>query len=361
MFNKEKLTEAKEVIKYASDKGHLVVNFSGGKDSSAVLCLVCEMVRDGQLNPTNITVYHSDTTIEYPLLVNLTRKVLNWVNSEYGVNLIIGVAPPEKRLFATLFVVGRPVPSHFVRWCTDNLKIKPGLAAIGKEVVRLTGEHKGESQARDKRLKSCGSSECGTDRLASFVSSEDIAKPIVNWSNCAVWDYLFYADSIGLMYEGFYNHITEVYEISNDDERNTSLRMGCISCPVVNTSRAYDTDKKGVPSNLSLKLRLIFEAMRGDENRVRNPRPPKNGTRQMGALALPIRRYYWEIVKQLNEDFKTIDVQLMCDDEITFVEQSLAAGRYPQTYKPEVIPSLENEWLERSPEWMKQMLRGTDV
>lgn len=348
-----KIQLAKATIKQATEDGHLVVNFSGGKDSSAILCLVCDMLEEGELKPSQVSIYHSDTKIEYPLLVSLTHRVLAYVKDRYQLDVRIGVAPVEQRFFALMFGHGYPVPSHFVRWCTDKLKIKPGLQVFGKDVVRLTGEHLGESNKRDRKLKACGSSECGTDKLKKAV--EKIVKPIVDWSNCNVWDYLFLSDNKGLMYEGFFNHISKVYEISNDDDRNTSLRMGCISCPVVNTTRAYNTDDKGIPNKLSLKLRLVFEAMRGDENRVKNPRAPKNGTRTMGAIALPVRRYYWSIIENLCEEFEQSGVVLVSEPEKQYIRESLANGRYPQTYKAERIQELETEWLSRAPQWLKEI------
>ncbi|GIW59582.1 MAG: hypothetical protein KatS3mg087_0648 [Patescibacteria group bacterium] len=346
------VVQAKQRIKGAIASNDLVFNFSGGKDSHAIVGLLLEMIADKELSEeeiSRVSVFHADTTIEYPLLVGLTHKSLEFFQQQ-GIKTVVASAPPEERFFAMLFGYGRPVPSKFVRWCTDNLKIRPSIK--NSDAVHVTGEHLGESLSRDKKLKSsCGSSECGIDRLEKSTDGDRLLKPITEWSNCQVWDYLFWLDYSGVFYDGFFNRISHVYEIGNDDEKNTSLRMGCISCPVVSVHRAFNTDAKGVPTRLGLKLRLILEEMRSDDIRLKNPRAPKSGkVRQLGAISVYARRYYWPHIKQINQHLAEFNVCLISKEEEVFVDNSLEIGRYPKTYKSEQIMKLEMDWFKRCPD-----------
>ncbi|MCW5315624.1 phosphoadenosine phosphosulfate reductase family protein [Nostoc sp. KVJ3] len=250
----------------------LSISYSGGKDSTAVVALVLLMIDIGLLKKEDITILHSDTTIEFPLLTKSTFKVLDAING-CGIKTLVVTAPVEQRFFACLFAKGYPVPNYAVRWCTDYLKLRPQLRArkLLKDAYVLTGEHYGESSNRDKKLSSCGSNDCGQIEIQKSVSKEKMIRPIIDWRDCNVWDFIaVYGDKY--LYNGLFNEISNVYEISNDEYKSGSLRTGCIGCPVIHTGRHYNTENKGVPSRLSLKLRLILEEMKNDNLRVRNPK-----------------------------------------------------------------------------------------
>jgi 3'-phosphoadenosine 5'-phosphosulfate sulfotransferase (PAPS reductase)/FAD synthetase len=341
-------------------------NFSGGKDSSCIVGLLLSLINRGLVNDSirnRIIIYHSDTTIETPVFTEFTKKVLIFFKSK-GLKVVIGRAKIEQRLFAQIFGYGKPIPNHSIRWCTDNLKIKLAeklAKKFSKNTIIITGEHIGESIKRDNKLNGCGSSECGSDTFknkSSNNTNQIIYRAIHNWRSCQVWDYLQYLGYSGII--DFYEEISKVYKIANDLDSNKSLRMGCVGCPVISIKNHYHTEDKGIPNKLSLKLSLIFEEMRNDSIRLRNPRryfkdnySELNGG--MGAIALIARNYYWEEMKKLNQEMKNIGFDMISDAECEFIEKSLVIGQYPVTYhkNTDTIPKLEQEWESRKPTWLK--------
>lgn len=270
-------------------------------------------------------------------------------------------------MFAQIFGYGKPIPNHTVRWCTDNLKIQVAekfAKTRGNKTIIFTGEHVGESIKRDNKLNkietnSCGSSECGSDSFKEKKKQEQLVyRPIANWRSCQVWDYLAFLGLNDII--NFYDEIATVYKISNDADTNKSLRMGCVGCPVISIKNHYYTYDKGIPNHLSLKLSLIFEEMRNDSLRLRNPRfylkgitRSKNGA--YGALSVDARIYYWKEIKKLNEEMREIGFNMICDKEIEYIEESLKTRRYPKTYykTPKGIETLELEWKTRAPRWIE--------
>jgi len=344
LLERLKVESIKSIVDSVDKYGSINLSFSGGKDSHAVLGLVIEAINKGLISKTDITVLHSDTTIEYPTMVDLTFKTLDYVKS-LGIPVVVARAVPEERFFAKMIGYGFPVPSVHARWCTKVLKIEPMNRT--NKYMHLTGEHRGESNNRDAKLSTCGSTECGIDKLAK----DSVIRPIISWRNCDVWDYLFTADAI--FYTGFFNTISSVYSISENEKG--SLRMGCIGCPVISVAKHYKTDDKGCPSALSIALRLLLEEMRSDKLRLMNPRPPKNGTRTHGALAVMSRKYYWQHIKVLNDKFAQHGITLISTEECKYIEHSLSIGRYPKTYKVEDIERLERDWWnDRCPEYIKE-------
>lgn len=349
---------------------NLQFNFSGGKDSSAIVGMILSLIKQGKLGKKQthkIIIYHSDTTIESPLFTKFTQKVLKFFE-DCGLRVIVGRADVSQRLFAQIFAYGKPIPNHSVRWCTDNLKIKLAeqtAKRLGDKTIIFTGEHVGESSKRDNKLSklsanTCGSSECGSDKFKEQRTKNKeqlIHRPIHNWRTCQVWEYLQYLDYCGVI--NFYKELAEVYKIANDTETNKSLRMGCVGCPVISIKNHYNTFDKGIPNYLSLKLSLIFEEMRNDSLRLKNPKRflkgdinDKNGG--YGALALESRKYYWEEIKKLNEQMQNIGFDMISKPEQDYIEESLSIGRYPITYHKtnDIIPLLEAEWNQRKPSWI---------
>lgn len=328
------------------------INFSGGKDSTALVATFISLYAQGLVEDEDwerIEVYHSDTTIESPLFYETTKVLLELIRS-YGLKVTVGTAEAEKRFFATLIGIGRPVPSHNVRWCTDNLKIR--LAQRKGIKVIVTGEHIGESSKRDQKIKKggCGTNECGQDKASKL--GENVWRPIGKWESCDVWEYLAYSDDIFPVY----NLLAKVYDIANDRDTNKSLRMGCIGCPVISIKHHYNTERLGVPNRLSIKLSLIYEEMRNPNLRVLNPRKLYTEDKKyLGATALEARKYYWaQAIKPINDEFRDAGIILIGEEETRFIEKALIDGRYPKTYHkdPNLIPKLEAEWETRKPGWL---------
>ena len=149
-----------------------------------------------------------------------------------------------------------------------------------RKLKSITGRHFGESLARDKRLKDCGSDTCGTDKLKKSVD------PIVHFSNCLIWDSLFYFDGT-VLYENCFNVLKAQYE-QYEDTKTGSLRLGCFMCPVISLTTINQNLENGLIDRYAVEIRLLLEKLR-EAKRINNPR-----TKKLGAIYVAERRYYWD-------------------------------------------------------------------
>ena len=197
------------------------------------------------------------------------------------------------------------------------------------KAIAITGVHKGESAKRDKRLN-CTNGECGISDITNGLA------PLINWSNCDVWDYItIFLDDI--LYQGACDNIMSLYEIT--ESQTGSLRMGCFMCPVVGCSSIETNVRKGISTELALQVRALLEELRTCR-RIPNPHKiAKDGNRVPGAIYLADRKAMWA-------KFQPIIPDLLAEGYITQtiigrVENLLALGSYPKTYKPEWIAQCE--------------------
>lgn len=151
--------DIKEEMKmvYLHDTRPWMIGFSGGKDSTLLVCLVMEMLNSldpGEINK-KVYVVSSDTGVENPIVRNYMHKMSNMIGRAgvwLGVVSDIVLPPVEKSFWSCLIGLGYPTPEPpGFRWCTDKLKIKPindyTLRRIKEngEVVMLLGVRKAES------------------------------------------------------------------------------------------------------------------------------------------------------------------------------------------------------------------------
>jgi 3'-phosphoadenosine 5'-phosphosulfate sulfotransferase (PAPS reductase)/FAD synthetase len=288
-----------------SDKSYHL-SFSGGKDSHALLIVFILWKRLKQIPTDNFSLFFADTLLETNTLYQLITNIQNTVKE---ISLTKVISPYSYWYYQ--FAIGNPVPNWKNRWCTGRLKIDPQTQY---KSVSITGRHLGESKKRDDRLN-CNSGECGIDKISNSVD------PLTHFSNCDVWDLIYYADNT-VLYEGVFNLLKSTYN-QNIDSKG-SLRMGCFMCPVIslNTLKCNETPE-------GYKIRLILEKLRKCR-RIANPK-----TKKLGAIYIEDRRKIWrELPKQL-----LINLGYLTPFELDLIENSLTIGTYPKTYSQEWIDS----------------------
>ena len=136
------------------------IAFSGGKDSSALLCLVYDRVlRLRHLGSPKLDILYCDTKSENPIVDSFAKQFLHLFKAEAAANDVVVqtsiVSPTADRTFLSR-VIGRgyPPPTNSFRWCTTELRIRPveyHLAGLDNAVVAL-GVRESESQQRDRAL-----------------------------------------------------------------------------------------------------------------------------------------------------------------------------------------------------------------
>jgi len=189
---------------YLEDTRPLCVAYSGGKDSSALVYLVCAMIEDLKKRKIKLknTVYiiNSNTLAELPPLLQHLKDSLNSIRNyakKHDLPLIVKEVFPEIKdtLNVQLLGVGMPPPSNTFRWCTDKLKVNPIDKKIKElfpngEFISVIGTRKDESFSRSARIEKLSIK--GTNlKINDRYPSASNLMPIENWTTKNIWEYLF--------------------------------------------------------------------------------------------------------------------------------------------------------------------------
>lgn len=221
-------------------KDHWVVTYSGGKDSTLLTVLTCEIAkRKLEWGPKAIEIVYSDTLQEIPAMHDIALNFLNRIDlltRDKGLPIRTHITYPELQQTFWFLILGKgyPAPHRRFWWCTERLKINPVKRVLGdlkgrENVAVLTGVRFGESDRRDGKMKKAalcmGEGECG-----QILEYQGALAPIAHWKTCHVWDFLaFYAPKWGWP-------TNEVVELYGD----TPVRFGCWTCTLVDKDRALE-------------------------------------------------------------------------------------------------------------------------
>ncbi len=111
---------------YGPDHEHWGIAWSGGKDSTATLTVLCWLLDTGKIaRPKTLTVFYADTRQELTPLAISAEKIMDELR-ERGITIEIVRAPMDKRFM--VYILGRGVPppnNNTLRWCTRQIKIDP--------------------------------------------------------------------------------------------------------------------------------------------------------------------------------------------------------------------------------------------
>jgi len=247
---------------YLCDAVPWVVGYSGGKDSSAVLQLVWNAIRDlpPERRQKPIHVITTDTLVEQPLVaawVDSSQAKMREAATTQGLPITPHKLTPEieDSFWVNLIGKGYPAPRNKFRWCTERLKIRPSNKFI-RDVVRQNGEailvlgtRKAESQRRAATMAKHEARRV-RERLSPNASLPNslVYSPIEDWTNDDVWLYLMQAknpwghDNKSLL--GMYQGASEGGECPLVVDTTTpscgTSRFGCWVCTVVDKDRSME-------------------------------------------------------------------------------------------------------------------------
>ena len=249
---------------YLHDQRPWMIGFSGGKDSTLLVQLTMEMLKD--LKPVyrekKVYIVTSDTMVENPIVRAYMHRMSDAINQESQrerLNVEAHIIYPEIRNSFWSLVIGlgypTPEPPGF-RWCTERLKIIPSnrftLETIKSdgEVVILLGVRKAESAARSRSI----SSREIEGKL--LVPHDSIAKayvynPLSNIKNTDVWNYLLKDDGLSA-WKTDNKYLFSLYQGENLGEEQSVLgevdkdkipitgnsRFGCWCCTMVKEDKS---------------------------------------------------------------------------------------------------------------------------
>jgi len=213
----KKTREAKEIIKAELERyGAIAVAWSGGKDSTTVLMLALEVLKEAK---GRLVVIHNDTLVENPVIrshCDMFIEELKEYASREGLNVEIHIAKPRENetFWYRVIVRGYPKPNFKFRWCQELLKIQPTkrlLKSLGITQI-ITGLREKESKARKRVAKKFK----GKKRDEKI---KDIA-PILDWTEEDVWEFL-------TSYKTSWTDLSRIFKI---------YREASGECPIVASS-----------------------------------------------------------------------------------------------------------------------------
>ena len=368
---------AESLRHYGSLYRHWAIAFSGGKDSSATVTLVANLIEKGDIpRPESVTVLYADTRQELPPLHNAAMGVLNALEKK-GFDTRVVLPELDHRFFVYMMGRGVPPPSNTFRWCTPKLKvmsIEKELENLrrerGEKFLMLTGVRIGESAARDQRIAmSCtkDGGECGQGWFQQTSSNaiSDTLAPLLHWRVCHVWDWLVKAD-IELGFPTF--EIAEVYGHDPQDDLGEAepinARTGCIGCPLVQKDAALErviAQPKWAYLAPLQGLRPLYWEMKKPQYRLRKQGEVRKaatkyiGRNRLGPLHMEARRSMLEKVLGIQDAVNQAarkqgmpEVVLINDEELTRIEELIAANTWPNQWDgtevrgdallPEILP-----------------------
>lgn len=184
-----------------------VIGYSGGKDSTTVLQLVWNALKELPVEQRQkpIFVIASDTKVETPVIVDYIDNTLRNINEaalEHGMPFSAEKVMPtvNDSFWVNLIGRGYPAPTSRFRWCTERMKINPANRFIEQkvaqygEVIMVLGVRKSESATR-MQLMSTYQVKGHILRRHSSLRGAYVYAPIADFSTDDVWTYLLQVPS----------------------------------------------------------------------------------------------------------------------------------------------------------------------
>lgn len=348
---------------YLSDSRPWVIGYSGGKDSTLVVQLVFEVMRE--LNPDQrkkqIYVISSDTLVENPLIISFIDQSLQKIADsarKFDLPITTHKVMPELKNSFWVNLIGRGYPSprqHF-RWCTDRLKIEPTNKFITErineygEVIVVLGVRKAESSSRARVIENHQVKDRILQRHASLTNAYVYA-PIQDLSTHSVWEYLLEGPAPwGVNHQ----QLLDIYQDSSAEPvfmldksfpATGNSRFGCWTCTVVSEDKAL----AGLIENNNPELEplLIF---RDWVYKIRDESGKREKKRQNGQIYyvgegdnrhIGLGPFTFETRKEILNRLLQIQKQLFSD--------SSYVGKYSQRplISLEELKLIDQIWIER--------------
>ncbi len=324
------IAKAKAMIRVAfSEYGRLGLAWSGGKDSTTLLALAIEVLRENT-GDWSLVIVHNDTLVENPIVREHCDKSIEELRDyivRENLPIEIRIARPSisETFWVNLVGKGYPLPYQNLRWCQRALKIKPFSKVARDLKVVLVGVREKESNARkgliNKNYKNGKSERFKQVHIA----------PIVDWSDEDVWEFL-------TTYECEWTDLRRVYDlyksasgecpVFSQQKTVCGARFGCWVCPMVKEDKSLRNMLEEYPHLKPLyELRQwLIDFCNRPENRTgkrRNGKPLGEGK---GQLTLQARQ---EIFKRL------MDMGLLTQEEISKIKEEWKR-EYPEETHEEV-------------------------
>ena len=270
---------------YQEDEIPWIVGYSGGKDSSACLQLmwqVLEKLKEEKKKIKPLYVITTDTLVENPIVslwVKTSLDLLKIRAKDRGLPVFPQLLTPNinETFWVNLIGKGYPAPNNKFRWCTERMKIRPADRFLRKiseesgEAIIVVGTRKAESANRAFSI-SRYEKEATRENFTPHVNLSNISSflPIKDWSNDDVWLYLLQEQSpwginnkdLLSMYQGATSGGECPLVVDTSTPSCGDSRFGCWVCTLVKQDKSMsamvqnDAEKSWMEPLLQLRDNL---------------------------------------------------------------------------------------------------------
>jgi DNA sulfur modification protein DndC len=369
-----------------------IIGFSGGKDSTVMLQLVWEALKQVKdlhgVVGRDIYVVCNDTMVENPVITEYVYRVLDKIEQaavEQGVPIqVIKTIPRlEDSFWVNLIGKGYPAPNNAFRWCTERLKIKPTQRFIIEQVdefgeaVILIGTRSAESASRAKSMKKHA---IKGKRLTKHPTQPNtfMYAPIRHLMLEEVW---YVINTMPSPWGADNNELFQIYsDASADDYECPTVvtdkehkscgqsRFGCWTCTVVKQDKSMSALIENGLTWLKPLLKLRNE-LAEERNIIENRMPQRrNGTDAVNGMGPYFPQYRASVLHRLLKAQKEVQqekphVELITNQELIaiqtiwyrdFVFDQKVSEIYHKAYKTDLDMKDQNEKKEKELELLKK-------
>jgi DNA sulfur modification protein DndC len=369
-----------------------IIGFSGGKDSTVMLQLVWEALKQVKdfhgIVGRDIYVVCNDTMVENPVIVEYVYRVLNKIEQaarDQDLPIYVRKTIPrlEDSFWVNLIGKGYPAPNNAFRWCTERLKIKPTSRFILEqldefgEAVILIGTRSAESANRAKSMKKHA---IKGKRLTKHPVQPNtyMYAPIRYLMLEEVW-YIIntmpspWGASNEELFQIYVDASADDYEcpaVVTDKEHKScgQSRFGCWVCTVVKQDKSMSALIDNGLTWLKPLLQLRNE-LAEQRNIIKNRMPQRrNGTNAVNGMGPYYPWYRASVLKRLLKAQKEIQkekphIELITNQELVaiqtiwyrdFVFNQKVSEIYRNAYKSDLDMRDQNEKKEKELELLKK-------
>lgn len=369
-----------------------IIGFSGGKDSTVMLQLVWEALKQVKdfhgVVSRDIYVVCNDTMVENPVITEYVYRVLakiekSAVEQDLPIRVIKTIPRLEDSFWVNLIGKGYPAPNNAFRWCTERLKIRPTQRFILEQVdefgeaVILIGTRSAESANRAKSMKKHA---IKGKRLSKHPTQPNtfMYAPIRHLMLEEVW-YIIntmaspWGASNEELFQIYLDASADDYEcptVVTDKEHKScgQSRFGCWTCTVVKQDKSMSALIENGLTWLSPLLQLRNEL--AEERNLKENRMPqrRNGTNAINEMGPYYPWYRASVLERLLKTQKEVQkekphIELITNQELIaiqtiwyrdFVFDQKVSEIYRNAYKSDLDMKDQNDKREKELELLKK-------
>lgn len=353
------------------------VAWSGGKDSTTVLALVCRAIKmiPETKRTREVRVVMSDTKMENPILERYMHRQVDLVNDWSYVNkaaMEVRVVTREINRSFFIGVVGKgwTLPTNGDdRYCTHMLKIEPQNKAVEDidPCLLLVGSRSDESHRRAATIKKYQEGKDSRFSVSPYNKGRKIYLPIVDYTTEEIWEILLnplpWGDSedIRKLYKDATGECAVINPLGADKaSKFCGARFGCWTCPPITKDKSTENMSKKYEWMVPLTewrqlLKDVHNPKKHPEFRSgyrRNMTPLGPG---MGCLAISARKHLLERLLQAQEDVNRLremdpnplhrpPIQLISPEEIELIREAWEEDAKHRPYLIDNSEMVPGDW-----------------